>query len=150
MLYHWALQFATYLQFICFNVATAICIISPPCLKESDKTKKCRINGASSALMHKASAFCGVIYISHPPPPNINSLWSNPSFLFNCTKSLIFPCCREEIIPGRKTTKAWTVAVITRFAIRYHSPAHWAEGNERQREKWWGGGEKVILMNVLI
>lgn len=38
-----------------------------------------------------------------------------------------------------KTTKAWTITVITQFPIQSQSPTHRAEGNKRQKEKWRRG-----------
>lgn len=72
--------------------------------------------------------FSRVIYIS---PPDINPLWSNPSLLFNCAKSLIFLWCAAEIVP-----EGTSITVITRSSIQSQSPAYRAEGSQRQREKW--------------
>lgn len=130
-----------YLQFICFDVATAICIISPPCLKEIERTKE-NIGLRAALFQHGFAPHHDTLLQSDLHfSLDMNCLQLNRSSLFNCGRSLIFPL--TQCNQGGWPQKLWP------FSGMIPSPVCKAEGN-KETEKEMEKGEKVILMNVLI
>lgn len=122
-----------YLQFICFNVATAICIISPPCLKRNQRNKlKQSIESIFSAQKHREA---GLQSDLHSFPLNKSSLINSQLTLWLCQGFAFFLWCTAEIVPEQPTTNAWTITVIIQFSIQSYLPTYRAKGNSGQREE---------------
>lgn len=129
----------SYLQFVCLDVATAIRIVSPPCLKQIERAKGNL--GVRPAPMHTAPRQLQI----HPQftflPGHESSAVETPS-RSNCDKSLILFFSRGNTITAGGASG---MNNRNRNSFRGIRPS---QRRAKQREK--GKKKKVILMNVLI
>lgn len=131
-----------YLQFICFNVATAICIISPPCLKRNQRNKlKQSIESVFSAQKHREARLQSDL---HSFPLYKSSLINSQLTLWLCLFSLVHSRNHSRAADHKCLDHHCNHTVFNTilFAHIQSKGQQWTKRGKR--------GEKVILMNVLI